>query len=1068
MQYIYLEILYKMKRKRDIQCEFNVNDYVLFLHEGHFYEGKITLTRANYDCMKYNIHIESLWPLNDYVNCSLVVLHLPIIERHEIYVVCTSSKIVAIPNLKNWRNEISTGHIVRYQDGFKSMYQAYVINRSGDFLEIQILYTRINKIINCNSPRIGLVGCPINKIFSASYTVRPTIDIEREHNDKYFGCQCSVRGRYGFIIEVDYSRNLYCFLETYRYPTRMYFDNYEDHRIQWVSKESIIINQAYNIMQRGIKNLDLSVNQSIRIKLCDTVEDIDENDIHKMIEEGDGDYALKHILSLHHIRRVYQSDPDTLHKIYMLMSKHGIAHRSKFYNPGTDDHYQLDYFMDKAYNELTGVSWFENKTTYKRGKQLEWNERSMNIFDFNLVKIENGTMILNVSYNGVFMSDIFSKASTMNLMYLRFIMDQICPPSYALRNRVRFVSKYSDLFNVSLDLPVPCIGSLYYYQNFLVTEMKKHEEKDCYTSDIFNKHFDKFTYNYIDGFQRKITDKSNSGILCLNPGFGKTVIILELIKRTPQFKTIIVVPLSLIDQWKDECERFVPEFKLTEYYGKKKNYFGQIVLTTYGQIRQFATGLFLKSFDRVIFDESHCVKSIESKTAIGCRDIIASRRWCVTGTPNKTNFESMATQFSMLNIAPWTSVRKECMYDVMEREPTAIDALFSELMFDISPERLDEFQLNPIKASLSDNITIKLKRTNQHISAFFIQYLLDKWSENQNSTPSFVEMLINKLHIIAIDPTLLPLSTFSKRTFGEMATRTVSSMVENIASSSSSTDKYRDEITKGLMELEKSTDSCVICMEPYEHPTITPCFHIFCEECIKSAIKHNELCPICRAPVQQTKLTKLIKPTDGNDNNGMYEFVDITGYKCSVPIEIHKSYVAAEKVIPEKFKYIENEIDDATSIVVFSRFACVLQGLYIHLIKKIPVGIITGKTIRKQRANAIRKFENKEIKIFLLTTKTAAVGINLTSGSKIIFMEPQPDKNIITQAIGRLNRIGQTNDITVKTLITQGSIDEHFCDFRKNIDIEIEEIKEKYKGKKQNTFLKNTRYQHMKRLLNNL
>ncbi len=78
----------------------------------------------------------------------------------------------------------------------------------------------------------------------------------------------------------------------------------------------------------------------------------------------------------------------------------------------------------------------------------------------------------------------------------------------------------------------------------------------------------------------------------------------------------------------------------------------------------------------------------------------------------------------------------------------------------------------------------------------------------------------------------------------------------------------------------------------------------------------------------------------------------------------------------------------------------------------------------KQRHDAIQKFQNDaNTKIFIMTIKTASVGITLTAGSHIIFLEPCENVHIRKQAIGRAWRIGQTKEVTVSTLHTKGTID---------------------------------------------
>ena len=58
-----------------------------------------------------------------------------------------------------------------------------------------------------------------------------------------------------------------------------------------------------------------------------------------------------------------------------------------------------------------------------------------------------------------------------------------------------------------------------------------------------------------------------------------------------------------------------------------------------------------------------------------------------------------------------------------------------------------------------------------------------------------------------------------------------------------------------------------------------------------------------------------------------------------------------------------------------------------------------------------------------MTTKTASVGITLTAGSQIVFLEPLENVHVRKQAVGRAWRIGQKKPVTVTTLYAQNTID---------------------------------------------
>ncbi|XP_065876692.1 uncharacterized protein [Euphorbia lathyris] len=84
----------------------------------------------------------------------------------------------------------------------------------------------------------------------------------------------------------------------------------------------------------------------------------------------------------------------------------------------------------------------------------------------------------------------------------------------------------------------------------------------------------------------------------------------------------------------------------------------------------------------------------------------------------------------------------------------------------------------------------------------------------------------------------------------------------NLESSSSST---RDEVRAPLPPPpppppKEPTFNCPICMSPFTEETSTKCGHIFCKNCIKSAIKVQPKCPTCRKKVTAKELIRVFLP----------------------------------------------------------------------------------------------------------------------------------------------------------------------------------------------------------------
>ena len=94
-------------------------------------------------------------------------------------------------------------------------------------------------------------------------------------------------------------------------------------------------------------------------------------------------------------------------------------------------------------------------------------------------------------------------------------------------------------------------------------------------------------------------------------------------------------------------------------------------------------------------------------------------------------------------------------------------------------------------------------------------------------------------------------------------------------------------------------------------------------------------------------------------------------------------------------------------------------------LKEITYRILTGSTPVDERQVLVDEFnEDKDLSVFLLSTKAGGMGINLTAASVVILFDQDFNPHNDRQAQDRAYRIGQTRDVDVVKLITRGTIEE--------------------------------------------
>jgi superfamily II DNA or RNA helicase len=166
------------------------------------------------------------------------------------------------------------------------------------------------------------------------------------------------------------------------------------------------------------------------------------------------------------------------------------------------------------------------------------------------------------------------------------------------------------------------------------------------------------------GWLKFLNDYRLGGCLADDMGLGKTVQVLALLagrrsRRLKQDETrrpsLVVVPKSLVFNWRQEAERFAPRLNLIDYTGlDRQSRASEIdscdaLITTYGTLRRDIATLKDIQFDYAILDESQAVKNATSQTAKACRLIQADHRLAMTGTPVENHLGELWSLFEFLN-----------------------------------------------------------------------------------------------------------------------------------------------------------------------------------------------------------------------------------------------------------------------------------------------------------------------------------------------------------------------------------------------------------------------------------
>jgi SNF2 family DNA or RNA helicase len=156
-----------------------------------------------------------------------------------------------------------------------------------------------------------------------------------------------------------------------------------------------------------------------------------------------------------------------------------------------------------------------------------------------------------------------------------------------------------------------------------------------------------------------LREQGLAGVLADDMGLGKTVQTLAHILAEKEAgrldrPALIVVPTTLVHNWREEARRFAPELEVLVLNGpQRKERFEQIrehelILTTYALLWRDQKVLAEHEYHLLILDEAQYVKNATTKAAQAIRGLSARHRLCLTGTPLENHLGELWSQFDFL------------------------------------------------------------------------------------------------------------------------------------------------------------------------------------------------------------------------------------------------------------------------------------------------------------------------------------------------------------------------------------------------------------------------------------
>ena len=274
---------------------------------------------------------------------------------------------------------------------------------------------------------------------------------------------------------------------------------------------------------------------------------------------------------------------------------------------------------------------------------------------------------------------------------------------------------------------------------------------------------------------------SFSGILADDMGLGKTVQTLAFLQRLKyrgelNKPSLIVMPTSLIGNWKNEIDKFTPDLTFLELYGvDRAQKFKDIedydlILTTYQLAQRDEEKYKDKRFLYIILDEAQKIKNPKTKMAIAIKSFHSEHKLALSGTPIENHLGELWSIFDFLmrgfldNLKLFKSFYQnpiEQEHDFKRREllnkkiaPFILRRTKEEVVKELPPktEIIKKAKFDKKQAKLYENIRVTMEQKVREAIA------------GKGLSRSHITILdaILKLRQVCCDPSLLKLESAKK------------------------------------------------------------------------------------------------------------------------------------------------------------------------------------------------------------------------------------------------------------------------------------------------------------------
>ncbi|KAK8076670.1 SNF2 family domain-containing protein [Apiospora phragmitis] len=548
--------------------------------------------------------------------------------------------------------------------------------------------------------------------------------------------------------------------------------------------------------------------------------------------------------------------------------------------------------------------------------------------------------------------------------------------------------------------------------------------------------------------------------LCSSQNKNSTALVSSNVVAAPK-TTLVIAPMSLLAQWQSEAEAASKErtLKSMVYYGNEKVGDLQsmcsesniasapdVIITSYGVVlseftqiskpgyRSFHTGLFSLNFFRVILDEGHNIKNRQSKTSKACYELNAEHRWVLTGTPIVNRLEDLFSLVRFLRVEPWNNfsfwrtfitapfeskdfmraldVVQTVLEPLVMRRTKDMRTPDGKLLVPLPLKPSRSWMLNYRRPNVAYTNTFSLAR-----SALFSKNI-EKGTVMKAYTTIFAQIL--RLRQTCCHPLLVrnqdlvadeeEAGAQADAAAGLSDDMDLQSLIEKFTDNTDIRDRARNE--------------CPVCSEePMIEQTVTGCWHSACKKCLLDYMKHSmdrhqtPRCFNCREPLSLRDLFEVVRHDDDPAAGSSTPKISLQ--------RLGERVVVQGRGADQHLRALRKEHPVMKS-VVFSQFTSFMSLIEPALTRaNMRFLRLDGFMAQKARAAVLEEFRaSNRFTILLISLRAGGVGLNLTQAKRVYMMDPWWSFAVEAQAIDRVHRMGQDDEVKVYRFIAKESVEE--------------------------------------------